>query len=104
LRVTTEAPTRQLLVVADRYHPGWTARIDHQSRPVVRVNGDFFGCVVEAGRHQVVLHFDPWSHRAGRALSRCGLALMILALVFNLRFAGKHGQRQEELSQSCTRG
>ena len=85
LRVETKAPTRQLLVVADRYHPGWHARVDGQARPVVRVNGDFVGCVVDPGRHRVVLHFDPWSHRAGRALSLIGLVLMGATLVLALR-------------------
>ncbi len=90
LRVETQAPTRQLLVVADRYHPGWNARVDGQVRPVLRVNGDFLGCVVDPGRHRVVLHFDPWSHRAGRALSIIGLVLMGATAVLTLRRRRKH--------------
>jgi hypothetical protein len=85
LVIQTDAPARQLLVIADRYHPGWRADVDGQDQPVVRVNGDFLGCVVAPGQHRVVLRFDPWSHRAGRALSLLGLVLMLAMSVPSLR-------------------
>jgi hypothetical protein len=80
LRLVTDSTSRQLLVVADRYHPGWRVRVDGRESPPVRVNGDFLGCVVEPGRHRVVLRFDPWSHRAGRAMSLSGLLLTAATL------------------------
>jgi hypothetical protein len=77
IRVTTDAPSRQLLVLAESYHEGWQATADGQSCPVVRVNGDFLGCVVEPGHHEVAFDFRPASLRAGAWLSALGVGLML---------------------------
>ncbi len=71
--IRADAPSRQLLIVADRYHPGWIATLDGRPRTVHRVNGDFLGCVVPAGHHRVELRFDPASHRIGIRWSILGL-------------------------------
>jgi hypothetical protein len=68
-------PSRQLLVVAESFHPGWRAEIDGRPTPILRVNGDFFGCAVPAGRHEVRLVFRPASLRYGKAISVLGLGL-----------------------------
>ena len=53
---------------------------------ILRVNGDFMGCVVEPGAHEVLLDFRPWSLRAGFALSGAGLAMLgVMALIAILR-------------------
>jgi hypothetical protein len=75
LEIAVETPTRQLLIVADSFHPGWQATVDGQPTPVVRANGDFLGVVVPAGRHDVTLRFNPPSLRGGWALSLLGLVL-----------------------------
>jgi hypothetical protein len=77
--VVAEAPTIQLLVVAESYHTGWRAKIDGESRPLIRVNGDFLGCLVPPGKHRVTLRFRPNSQTAGLALS--ALALFLIAAV-----------------------
>lgn len=79
IRVATETPTRQLLVLAERNHEGWQARVDGQSRPVLRVDGDFLGCVVEAGRHEAGFRFESGSLRLGARLSAAGAGLWAVA-------------------------
>lgn len=79
IRVATEASSRQLLVVSESYHDGWRASVDGRPVPVVRVYGDFIGCVVDAGSHRIDLVFAPWSLRAGVWISVAGV-LMALAL------------------------
>jgi hypothetical protein len=69
IRVTTRAESRQLLVLNEAHHPGWRALVDGQPRPVLRVDGDFLGCVLEPGRHDVSFRFAPRSHRLGVQLS-----------------------------------
>jgi hypothetical protein len=75
LAVKVAAPGRQLLVVADSYDPNWLATIDDKPVAVERVNGDFLGCVVEGGEHEVRFVFCPACIGYGRLMSLAGLFL-----------------------------
>ena len=85
ITVSTSATTRQLLVTTESFHSGWRAVVDGVERPILRVNGDFLGCVLEAGDHQVVLEFRPLSLRLGTLVSACGLGLMLCTFWFHCR-------------------
>ena len=61
-----------LVVISEKYHPGWRASVDGNAEAVVQANGDFMGCLVEAGEHEVSLRFDPASLRWGRWVSLAG--------------------------------
>ncbi len=91
LEVETRTPARQLLVVAESFHPGWQATLDGRPAPVLRINRDFLGCAVEAGQHRVELRFRPQSLRRGAALSSLGLGL-IVGLVGLTHWAGRRSQ------------
>ena len=80
IEVRTECPTRQLLVVSESYHPGWQLQVDGRApaQGALRADGDFLGCVVPAGRHDVVLEFRPRSLRDGAIISCLGLGLVAL--------------------------
>ncbi len=80
IHVTTRTSSRQLLMISEAFHDGWTAEIDGQPALVQRVNGDFFGCVVEPGNHQVVFVFQPAHLALGKGVSLLGL-MIALALV-----------------------
>jgi hypothetical protein len=71
-----------LLVVGEGFDPGFSARVDGRAAPVLRVNGDRMGVVVEAGTHHVVLTHRARGFRAGlalAALAALGLATALLA-------------------------
>jgi hypothetical protein len=76
IEVRTVAPSRQLLTLNEGFDPGWQAKVDGQRVPVLRVNGDFLGCLVRAGEHDVDWVFSPRSLLVGRLLSGCGLGLL----------------------------
>jgi hypothetical protein len=78
LEYETESPGRQLLFIAERFHPGWHARIDGAATPVLRAYGDYMAVAVEAGTHAVSLEFAPESFRRGRILTLAGLVLALL--------------------------
>jgi hypothetical protein len=91
LHIRANCSTRQLLVVSESYHPGWQATVDHRPRDVLRVNGDFFGCVVGPGEHDVRFEFRPRSLRYGRTLSWIGLGCVVIGVIgcrFSCRFSG----------------
>ncbi len=81
IRVSVDSPGRQLLVLAESYHSGWRATADGEPLPVVRVNGDFMGCVVRPGKKEVEFRFSPASLRFGAAMSVFGLSLIAAACV-----------------------
>jgi Bacterial membrane protein YfhO len=85
-RITIETATtsRQLLVMTESFHDGWQASVADRPLRVMRVNGDFLGCVVEAGTHRVTLEFRPFSRRLGATLSACGLGLTVCLLGLSL--------------------
>lgn len=75
LEIWTECVTPQLLVISERYHAGWQAEVEGKPREVLRVNGDFLGCVIQPGEHRVHLAFRPRSVRDGAIVSCLGLVL-----------------------------
>jgi hypothetical protein len=81
LVVETMAEGRQLLSISERFHAGWVATADGQPLPVVRINGDFLACVVEAGSHHIELRFEPRSFTLGRLVSVIGLAALAVGAV-----------------------
>ena len=78
LLIEVDSPTPQLLVLSESFHPGWRATIDQKSRPVLRVNGDFMGCLVEPGQRRVVFEFRPCSLQRGWIASCSGLGLILV--------------------------
>ena len=52
---------------------------------MVRVEGDFLGCVVDAGAHHVDLRFMPRSFVYGSIVSAIGAALVAVLLIVRLR-------------------
>jgi hypothetical protein len=77
IRVTTDSGG--LLVVGTTDYPGWQARVDGKSQPVLLVDSLVQGVCVPAGRHDVELTFAP-SHWA-LAVVLSGLSLLGLVLV-----------------------
>jgi len=72
VEVEAEAKGDGLLVLADTFYPGWTARVDGKPVPIHRVNSLFRGVYLPAGPHRVQFEFEPGSFRLGAALSLLG--------------------------------
>jgi uncharacterized membrane protein YfhO len=67
--VRAEANHRALLVLADTWFPGWRAKVDGRSAPIVRTDQLLRGVVLPAGAHTVEFTYVPWSWRIGWILS-----------------------------------
>jgi hypothetical protein len=78
LRIETRASSGQLLVVAERYHEGWVARVDSVETPTRRVYGDYLGCIVPSGPHTIDFIFAPKSARNGLWLTMAALGLTVV--------------------------
>lgn len=77
LRLLAQAPTRQLLVITESFHPGWRATVDGEPADILRTNGDYMGIVVDAGARDVRLRFAPRDLRIGAGISAMGLLALL---------------------------
>jgi hypothetical protein len=76
-RIVVRAGGPGLLVIGEGYDPGFSARVDGRGAPVLRVNGDRIGLVLQEGTHRVVL-----THRArGLVAGLVVAALTVIGLV-----------------------
>ena len=65
-----------LLVLSDRWYPGWKATVNGRNADVLRANGVFRAVEVPAGVSDVEFRFLPRSLRLGAAVSLFGLAAL----------------------------
>ena len=81
LEVTTEAPG--LLVVADSWMPGWTARVDGLLVPILRGNhAQRVIPILQPGRHTIAMNYWPPGFSLGCAITG------VSALTWGLLFVG----------------
>jgi hypothetical protein len=78
-RIEVELTQPAMLVLAETWHPGWSATIDGEPVAVQRVNYLQQGVWLDAGRHDVELRFFPPDMRYGALIS--GIAAFITAAV-----------------------
>jgi hypothetical protein len=80
--IAVAAPSRRLLVLGESFHPGWRVTVDGKREQPLAVYGDFLGCQVAPGRHEVEFSFAPRSLRWGARLSVLGLTLLLVWFVW----------------------
>ena len=94
IAVTTDAASRQLLVLSESYHSGWRASVDGRAIAVVPAYGDFIGVAVDGGRHEVTLEFRPESLRIGIITSAASLGLICVLFGVSLAVPWKDRKRE----------
>ena len=94
--VETTAPRSQVLVLTERFHPGWRAADAAGERVPIRVYGDYLGCVVDAGRRRVAFTFAPASARDGLRVSLAGIGLTAAATMFLLPVRVRRARGQDQ--------
>ncbi|MCL7971865.1 MAG: YfhO family protein [marine benthic group bacterium] len=73
-KVNTTGP--MLVVLSDRWYPGWKATVNGRSAEVLRANGVFRAVEVPAGVSEIEFRFLPGSLLLGAAMSLFGLAAL----------------------------
>jgi hypothetical protein len=86
-RYEVEANASAYLVVRASHARGWRGLVDGVPEPVLRANGKHRAVAVNAGRHEVVLRYEPPGLVAGAAVSL--LALAAVAVLFVASGRGK---------------
>lgn len=68
-----EMACRGMVVLSETFFPGWTARVNGRPEKVYEAYTALRGVVVERGRHEIILTYQPWSVRLGAMMSLAGL-------------------------------
>jgi hypothetical protein len=69
-----------LVVLNERWDPGWRARVDGRPAPLVEVDSVLMGAPVPGGEHTVEFEYRPRGLIVGRAISLVSLALLALII------------------------
>ncbi|MBI5238256.1 MAG: YfhO family protein [Deltaproteobacteria bacterium] len=88
--VSVTAEKDGLLILSDVHYPGWSAAVNGEDAPILRVNGLVRGVPVRKGVSEVLFLYRPASFRAGVAASFAALSLC----AYIYFFAGKTKERQ----------
>ena len=84
-RIVVRAGGPGLLVIGEGYDRGFGARVDEVEAPVLRVNADRIGIVLQEGTHRIVLAHRARGFLAGLAIA----ALTALGLVVSALWAAR---------------
>jgi hypothetical protein len=88
--IQAQSDRNSLLVLNERWDPGWCARIDGHATALVIVDTVLMGASLPAGRHAIEFIYRPRGFIVGRAVTLCALplwALLVLTTLFPRRFA-----------------
>lgn len=78
IKVETQSASPAILVLSENHYPGWLARIDGRSVPILRVNYNQRGIAVPGGNHMVTFIYRPRSILVGLGISLFTLAILLL--------------------------
>jgi len=76
IRMHVDLPEEGLLVVNDRFQEGWTATVDGRPQAIDRVNYIMRGLQLGAGKHVVVMKYEPYR---GHFVLAVGTLLVLIA-------------------------
>ncbi|RAJ08393.1 membrane protein YfhO [Chitinophaga skermanii] len=85
LKYTSSNTQNGFAVFSDIYYPaGWKLLIDGQEAEILRVNYALRGAKIPAGKHELVMKFEPRSYMLGNKISQYSSLLILLLLVVGL--------------------
>ena len=84
-RYAVETNASAYLVVRASYAHGWQAAVDGVPAPVMRANGKHRAIAVSAGKHEVVLRYEPPGLLLGKLVSGVAGGFCALLLLFGPR-------------------
>ena len=95
-RLTYEvnSPKGGVVVFAEVYYPGWQAFIDGKEVAVGRADYILRALQVPAGRHELVMTFDPVSLHTTETIAYIALALLLLGIVAGIVLHVRRGKRE----------
>lgn len=99
--ISANMRTSGLVVIGDRYDPGWKARVDGQEIDLLRVNYLLRGVFVPEGQHQIEMDYRPDAFRHGVRILQATTALLVILGCWSVfpRLTNRGRTRMKELNQ-----
>ncbi|MEG0039679.1 MAG: YfhO family protein, partial [Bacteroides sp.] len=93
-------PQAGIVVFSEIYYPGWQATIDGQPAEIARADYILRAMQVPAGKHTIVMRFDPKSLHVTESIAYGALALILIAIIallfiYRKRLATKEREDQK---------
>ncbi len=86
IEIAADVNSRQLLFISESFNPGWRVIVDGKTQEVIRVFGDFMGCILDSGSHNVRFQWSPIGLMIGKFISLIlGAALLVWSLVLGVQ-------------------
>ena len=70
-----------IVVFSEIYYPGWTCTVDGQNTPIARADYVLRAIRIPAGKHTVVMTFDPQTVHLTETIAYTALAILALLLI-----------------------
>ena len=80
IRLSAELSEPGYLVLTDAFYPGWSARVDGNSAPIIPADFAFRAVPLAAGQHEVVFTFSPPLFKIGLVITGFTAVLVVIAL------------------------
>ena len=82
MRYRYEAASERILVFSEIWDKDWVATVDGQPLPLFRADWILRAAVVPAGKHEIVMRFEPAVYERGRNISRASsIPLLLIVLL-----------------------
>ena len=85
----------KVLFVSIPHDEGWTARVDGEKTPILRADNMFMAIPLDAGEHEIELHYRTPGFTAGLIMTLAGFAALLL-LHIRTRKHTRSNTKQEE--------
>ncbi len=82
LAYQVESQQGGIVVFSEIYYPGWRCTIDGEETPIARANYVLRAIRVPAGKHEIVMTFDPQTVHTTEAVAYTALAILALFLLW----------------------
>lgn len=81
LTYEVESGNGGVLIFSDIYYPGWKATVSGKETPIARANYILRAIRVPAGRHEIVMTFDPQTVHVTETVAYAALAVLALIII-----------------------
>lgn len=94
LVITVEPDAPALLVLTDNWYPAWSATVDGQAAPLIRVNGTFRGVPLPEGAKLVVMRYESERYATGVLVTAVSSVWVVLVIGLHLFWRRKTHEGQ----------
>ncbi len=78
IEIEIVAQSSAYLVISDTFYPGWKAKLDGESQPILLSNYAFRSLQIPAGKHHLTMSYEPKSLKIGCLISLAAVFVLLI--------------------------